>query len=58
MPKPFSRCVVGYGEPFPIPPEMPDREALKRIGEAVDAITVEVDREVGVVPPPPWALGL
>ena len=54
VPKPFSRCVVGYGEPFPIPPEMPDREALKKIGDAVDAITVEVDREVGVVPPPPW----
>jgi lysophospholipid acyltransferase (LPLAT)-like uncharacterized protein len=54
VPKPFSRCVVAYGEPFPVPPEMPDGEALKKIGDAVDAITVEVDREVGVVPPPPW----
>jgi lysophospholipid acyltransferase (LPLAT)-like uncharacterized protein len=54
VPKPFSRCVVGYGEAFPIPPEMPDREALARIGSAVDEITREVDRAVGVVPPPPW----
>lgn len=54
VPKPFSRCVVGYGEPFPIPPEMPDTEALAKIDAAVDEITVEVDRWVGVVPPPPW----
>jgi lysophospholipid acyltransferase (LPLAT)-like uncharacterized protein len=54
VPKPFSRCVVGYGEPFPIPPDMPDDEALAKVDAAVDAITVEVDREVRVVPPPPW----
>lgn len=54
VPKPFSRCLVGYGEPFPIPPEMPDTEALAKIDAAVDEITVEVDRWVGVVPPPPW----
>src|SRR5512135_3143280 len=47
VPKPFSRCVVGYGEPFPIPPEMPDTEALAKIDAAVDEITVEVDRWVG-----------
>ncbi len=55
VPKPFSRCVVGYGEPFAIPADMPDAEALEKIGAAVDAITTEVDRLVGVVPPPPWA---
>jgi len=55
VPKPFSRCVVGYGEPFPIPPEMPDEEALAKIDAAVDGITMEVDRAMGVVPPPPWA---
>jgi lysophospholipid acyltransferase (LPLAT)-like uncharacterized protein len=54
VPKPFSRCVVGYGEPFPIPPEMPDDEALAKIDAAVDEITMEVDRAMGVVPPPPW----
>ncbi len=54
IPKPFSRCVVGYGEPFAIPEEMPDEEALAKIGAAVDAITREVDRAAGVHPPPPW----
>jgi lysophospholipid acyltransferase (LPLAT)-like uncharacterized protein len=55
VPRPFSRCVAVFGEPFAIPPQMPDREALARIGEAVDAATIEADRAVGVVPPPPWA---
>jgi lysophospholipid acyltransferase (LPLAT)-like uncharacterized protein len=54
VPKPFARCVVGYGEPFPLPPDMPDAEALSRIGAAVDAITREVDAAVRVSPPPPW----
>ncbi len=54
VPKPFSRCVVGYGEPFPVTPEMSDVEALGRIAAAVDAITLEVDREMGIHPPPPW----
>ena len=53
-PKPFSRCVVVYGEPFQVPPEMSSREALQRIGTAVDEVTREADRAVGVVPPPPW----
>jgi lysophospholipid acyltransferase (LPLAT)-like uncharacterized protein len=54
VPKPFSRCVVGYGEPFPVPAEMPEAEALAKIASGVDAITREVDAEVGVSPPPPW----
>jgi lysophospholipid acyltransferase (LPLAT)-like uncharacterized protein len=53
-PKPFSRCVVVYGEPFQVLPDMPVREALHRIGSAVDEVTREADRAVGVVPPPPW----
>ena len=53
-PMPFSRCVVVYGEPFQVPPEMSSREALQRIGTAVDEVTREADRAVGVVPPPPW----
>jgi hypothetical protein len=53
-PKPFSKCVVVYGEPFQVPPEMSSREALQRIGTAVDEVTREADRAVGVVPPPPW----
>src|SRR6185295_20320325 len=31
LPKPFSRNVVAYGEPFPIPAEMSDDAALARI---------------------------
>ena len=53
-PKPFSRCVVVYGEPFQVPPDMHAREALHRIGSAVDEVTREADRAVGVAPPPPW----
>ena len=55
VPKPFSRCVVGYGEPFPVPPAMGDAEALERIGLSVDAITREADVAMGVHPPTPWA---
>jgi lysophospholipid acyltransferase (LPLAT)-like uncharacterized protein len=53
-PKPFSRCVVVYGEPFQVPSDMHAREALHRIGSAVDEVTREADRAVGVAPPPPW----
>ena len=31
-----------------------DEEALSRIAASVDAITAEVDREMGIHPPPPW----
>ena len=55
VPKPFSRCVVVYGEPFAIPEALPARDALALIGQAVDAATVEADRAVGVMPPAPWA---
>ena len=39
MPKPFSRCVVGYGEPFQVPEKGDDAETLLRIARAVDEIT-------------------
>ena len=55
VPTPFSRCVAVFGEPLSIPPNMPDREALAMIAAGVDAATLEADRAVGVVPPPPWA---
>ena len=54
VPKPFSRCVVSYGEPFPIPEEGDEAATLARIGASIDAITREADAAVGVVPPPPW----
>jgi lysophospholipid acyltransferase (LPLAT)-like uncharacterized protein len=55
VPKPFGRCVVGYGEAFEVPASMPDEDALAKITAAVDAITVEVDRAMGIQPPPPWS---
>jgi lysophospholipid acyltransferase (LPLAT)-like uncharacterized protein len=53
VPKPFGRCIVGYGEPFEVA-ALSDEEALSRIAASVDAITAEVDREMGIHPPPPW----
>ena len=54
MPKPFSRCVVGYGEPFQVPEKGNDAETLLRIARAVDEITLEADRAMRVSAPPPW----
>ena len=54
VPKPFSRCIVGYGEAFQIPADMPDSEALPKINAAVDAITLEVDQAMRISAPPPW----
>ncbi len=54
MPKPFSRCVVGYGEPFQVPEKGGDEQTLLRIARAVDEITVEADRAMRISPPPPW----
>jgi lysophospholipid acyltransferase (LPLAT)-like uncharacterized protein len=54
VPKPFSRCIVGYGEPFPVTAEDDDREVLGRINASVDAITLEVDRAMRISAPPPW----
>jgi lysophospholipid acyltransferase (LPLAT)-like uncharacterized protein len=54
VPKPFSRCVVAYGEPFPAPEGGDDAAILARIGASIDAITREVDAAVGITPPPPW----
>jgi lysophospholipid acyltransferase (LPLAT)-like uncharacterized protein len=54
VPKPFSRCVVGYGEPFEVPEKGSDEETLLRIAKAVDEITVEADRAMHIRPPAPW----
>jgi lysophospholipid acyltransferase (LPLAT)-like uncharacterized protein len=54
VPKPFSRCIVGYGEPFPVTGQMPDGEAISKINTAVDAITLEVDQAMRISAPPPW----
>ena len=55
VPRPFSRNVVTYGEPFDLPAAMSDADAAQRIAEALDAATREADEAVGVAPPPPWA---
>jgi lysophospholipid acyltransferase (LPLAT)-like uncharacterized protein len=54
LPRPFSRGFVAYGEPFPIPREMPEDAAVGRIASALDAATAGADAAAGVSPPPPW----
>jgi hypothetical protein len=54
LPLPFSRGVVAYGEPFPIPEDLPDAEAARRIAEALDAATAEADADAGITPPGIW----
>lgn len=43
LPLPFSRNIVAYGEPFPIPRELSDEEATDRISAALDAVTAAAD---------------
>jgi lysophospholipid acyltransferase (LPLAT)-like uncharacterized protein len=54
LPYPFSKAVVAYGEPFPIPQDMSDEAALSRIASALDAATGQADAAAGVRPPSPW----
>ncbi|MFN2386147.1 MAG: lysophospholipid acyltransferase family protein [Thermoanaerobaculia bacterium] len=51
LPRPFSRNVVVYGEPFPIGPDVSDEEASHRIAQALDRATAEADALMGVRPP-------
>jgi lysophospholipid acyltransferase (LPLAT)-like uncharacterized protein len=55
LPMPFSRGVVAYGDPFPIPPDLPDEEAARRIADALDALTAEADAAAGITAPAPRA---
>ncbi len=50
LPYPFSRAVVAYGEPFPIPQDMTDEAALARIASALDAATSQADTAAGIPP--------
>lgn len=52
LPKPFSRNVVAYGEPFPVPDQLGDEAALSKIAAAIDAATAEADQTTGITPPP------
>ena len=51
LPKPFSRNVVAYGEPFAVTQEMSDEVALAKIGTALDDVTTAADRGAGARPP-------
>jgi lysophospholipid acyltransferase (LPLAT)-like uncharacterized protein len=55
LPYPFSKGVVAYGEPFPIPSDISDETALARIASALDDATAEADALAGVQPPSPSA---
>jgi lysophospholipid acyltransferase (LPLAT)-like uncharacterized protein len=51
VPKPFSRNVLAYGEPFTVPQDMSDETALKKICVALDQVTAEADRNTGTRAP-------
>lgn len=51
LPRPFSRNVVVYGEPFPVDAGFTDEEASRRITEALDAATAEADALMGIRAP-------
>jgi lysophospholipid acyltransferase (LPLAT)-like uncharacterized protein len=51
LPKPFSRNVVAYGEPFAVPQEMSDEVALAKIRAALDDVTAAADRGARACPP-------
>jgi len=51
VPKPFSRNVIVYGEPFAVPLNMPDGVALAKLRVALVDITAEADARMGTLPP-------
>lgn len=51
LPKPFSRNVVVYGEPFAVPNDMSDNDALAKVRAALDHVTVAADGNAGIQPP-------
>ncbi len=51
LPGPFSRNVVAYGEPFPVPEEMTDQAAISKIASALDAATAKADAAAGIAAP-------
>src|SRR5262249_49586138 len=48
LPRPFAKCVVLYGKPFPIEPNESDDGASARIGDALEAATREADASCGI----------
>jgi lysophospholipid acyltransferase (LPLAT)-like uncharacterized protein len=51
VPKPFSRNVIAYSEPFAVPLNMPDDVALAKIRVALVDVTAEADARAGTLPP-------
>lgn len=51
VPKPFSRNVIAYGEPFAVPLNMPDDVALAKLRVALVDVTSEADARAGTLPP-------
>jgi lysophospholipid acyltransferase (LPLAT)-like uncharacterized protein len=47
----FSRNVVAYGEPFQVPAELSDEDAVGRIATALDRTTREADDAAGIEAP-------
>ena len=54
LPRPFSRNVVVYGEPFPVPRDAAPEEAAAQIATALDDATREADQRTGITPPDIW----
>lgn len=54
LPRPFSRNVVAYGEPFPVPRDAAPEEAAAQIATALDGTTREADLRMRVTPPEVW----
>ena len=54
LPAPFSRNVVLYGEPFPVPRDADEAGAAGRIAAALDEATEEADRRTQITPPDVW----
>jgi hypothetical protein len=50
VPKPFSRNVVAYGEPFAVPQNMSDEVALAKIGAALNEVTAAADTSAAARP--------
>ena len=51
LPKPFSKNVVAYGEPFAVSKLMSDEAALEKIRASLDEVTAAADKVAGIIPP-------
>jgi lysophospholipid acyltransferase (LPLAT)-like uncharacterized protein len=50
IPRPFTKVVVGYGEPVRVPPELDQADIetwCDRIGREIAGVTSDVARRVG-----------